>query len=166
MKSLTWIFRAAFTLVVYFLCAGSAFTQKVNTDWDQEAKFSYYKTYAWLESKHPAQSDVLNRCVVENIEKQMTAKGFKKVTDAPDVFVVYTAGVKQRVSAGQGYDPATPSEPTRGTLVIDLVDARTATLVWRGSAMDVLSNNSENNIQKIVKATAKVFKNYPPQAKK
>ena len=31
---------------LFLLCAGSAFAQKVNTDWDHEANFSNYKTYA------------------------------------------------------------------------------------------------------------------------
>jgi hypothetical protein len=53
----------------------------------------------------------------------------------------------------------------QGTLVIDLVDAHKKELVWRGTATDTLSDKSEKNIQKLEKATAKVFKNYPPKAK-
>jgi len=162
---------------LFLLCAGSAFAQKVNTDWDHEANFSNYKTYAWLESKHPA-SDLNNKRVIENIDKQMAAKGFTKATDNPDVFVVYNAGIKEQVSV-QGYDygygryrwgggMTTYNQVVelQGTLVIDLVDAHKKELVWRGTATDTLSDKPEKNTQKIEKATAKIFKKYPPQAKK
>ena len=158
-------------------CAGSAFAQKVNTDWDHDASFANYKTYAWTESKHPAPSDLTNKRIIENIDKQLAAKGFTKTTDNPDVFVVYNAGVKEQVSV-QGYDygynryrwgggMTTYNQivELQGTLVIDLVDAHKKELVWRGTATDTLSDKSEKNTQKIEKATAKIFKNYPPKAK-
>jgi Domain of unknown function (DUF4136) len=54
--------------------------------------------------------------------------------------------------------------PFWGILVINLVDAHEK-LVWRGTGMDVLSDQPEKNVQKIEKATAKMFKEYPPQDK-
>jgi len=161
-KQLTSILVA----LLFLLCAGSAAAQKVNTDWDHTANFSNYKTYAWLKSKHPAHSDLLNKRVIENVDKQMSAKGFTKVTDKPDVFVVYNAHVQETVSVGAGYDPASPSVPLWGTLVINLVDAQKSALVWRGTGRDVISDRPEKNVQKIEEATARMFKNYPPEDKK
>jgi len=171
--------QVAFTIagLLFLFCASSIFAQKVNTDWDHEANFSNYKTYAWIESKHPAPSDLSHKRIIENIDKQLAAKGFTKVTDNADVLVVYNAGVKEQVSV-QGYDygygryrwgggMTTYSKVVelQGTLVIDLVDAHKKELVWCGTATDTLSDKPEKNTQKIEKATAKVFKNYPPKAK-
>jgi len=148
-------------------CAASISAQKVDTEWDQKAHFSNYKTYAWLESKHPARSHLLDKCVIENVDKQMAAKGFTKVADNSDVLVVYTANVKQQVPVGAGYDPASPSPvPHWGILVINLVDAHTAALVWRGTGKDILSDESERNVQSIERATAKMFKKYPRKQSK
>jgi hypothetical protein len=153
--------------LLFLFCAASTSAQKVNTEWDNKAHFSNYKTYAWLESKHPAHSDLLNKRVIENVDKQMAAKGFTKVADNSDVFVVYNAHVKEQVSVGAGYDPASPSSvPLWGILVINFVDGQTRALVWRGTGMDVLSDEPEKNVQSIEKATAKMFKKYPPKHKK
>jgi Domain of unknown function (DUF4136) len=52
-----------------------------------------------------------------------------------------------------------------GTLVVDISDARTGTLVWRSLAScDIRPNDKpETREKKITKATEKMFKNYPPQ---
>jgi hypothetical protein len=161
----------------FFFCASSVFAQKVNTDWDHEANFSNYKTYAWIETKHPAVSDLTNKRIVENIDKQLAAKGFTKVIDNAAALVVYNAGVKEQVSVegynygygryrwGGGMTTYSKVVELQGTLVIDLVDSRKKELVWRGTATDTLSDKPEKNAQKIEKATEKLFKKYPPKAK-
>jgi hypothetical protein len=92
----------------FFPGTGSAYAQKVNTDWNHETNFSNYKTYAWLESKHPAPSSLTNRRIIENIEKQLAAKGLRKATNNPDLFVAYNAGVKKqeggKSTTGRGGD--------------------------------------------------------------
>jgi len=53
-----------------------------------------------------------------------------------------------------------------GTLVVDLFDAKTKQLVWRGNSSDTLSNNSNKNIQNLDKDVAKMFKQFPPDSSK
>jgi len=53
-----------------------------------------------------------------------------------------------------------------GTLVVDLFDARTKKLVWRGSASDTLSNKSDKNIKDLDKGVQKMFDHFPPGEKK
>lgn len=52
-----------------------------------------------------------------------------------------------------------------GTLVVDLFDSKTKTLIWRGSASDTLSNKSANNIKNLDKGVQKMFEHFPPQSK-
>ena len=49
-----------------------------------------------------------------------------------------------------------------GTLVVDLFDAKTKQLIWRGNSSDTLSNNSNKNIQNLDKDVEKMFKKFPP----
>jgi hypothetical protein len=53
-----------------------------------------------------------------------------------------------------------------GTLVVDMFDAKTKNLVFRGTASDEISDKAEKNQQKVEKASAKMFKNFPPVVKK
>ena len=53
-----------------------------------------------------------------------------------------------------------------GALVVDITDARTRALVWRGMASgDIKPNDKpEQRDKKMAKATEKMFKNYPPKS--
>jgi hypothetical protein len=51
-------------------------------------------------------------------------------------------------------------------MVIDLFDAASKKLVWRGIAKDTLSDKPQNNAKKIDKAAEKMFKDkkkFPPK---
>ena len=53
-----------------------------------------------------------------------------------------------------------------GTLVVDLYDAKTKQLIWRGSAEDTLSDKAEKNEKNLDKGVAKMFKKFPPEPTK
>jgi hypothetical protein len=46
-------------------------------------------------------------------------------------------------------------------MIVDLYDAKTKSLVWRGTAQNTLSNNGNKNSQMVSKAVAKMFKQWP-----
>jgi hypothetical protein len=48
-----------------------------------------------------------------------------------------------------------------GTLVVDMYDAKTKQLIWRGSAEGTLSAKADKNEKKLEKAVAKMFKAFP-----
>jgi hypothetical protein len=52
-----------------------------------------------------------------------------------------------------------------GTLVLDMYDAKTKQLVWRGTASDTLSNNPQHNEKDLDKAVEKMLKKFPPPEK-
>ena len=53
-----------------------------------------------------------------------------------------------------------------GTLVVDLFDANTKKLVWRGSSSDALSDKSDKNIKNLDKGVEKMFDHFPPGGRK
>jgi len=46
------------------------------------------------------------------------------------------------------------------------IDAKSKSLVFRGTAADELSDKAEKNAKKLEKASTKMFKEFPPSAKK
>jgi Domain of unknown function (DUF4136) len=59
----------------------------------------------------------------------------------------------------------TVDEFTVGTLVVDVFDAKTKALMYRGIAQDELSDKPEKNAKKLAKASDKLFKDFPPGSK-
>ena len=55
---------------------------------------------------------------------------------------------------------------TVGTLIVDIYDAKSKSLLFRGVAKDELSDKPEKNEKKIEKATSKMFKDFPPGSAK
>jgi hypothetical protein len=64
-----------------------------------------------------------------------------------------------RLRSLYGYQPRT-TEVTEGTLVIDILDAKSKELVWRGSVSSNLYN-SKNLHKQIEKGVKAIMKKYP-----
>ena len=64
--------------------------------------------------------------------------------------------------AENGGGPSTVTYNTyvtkQGTLVVDIADAKNKQLLWRGSATDTISDNSNKNIKTLDNAVNKLFK--------
>jgi hypothetical protein len=73
-----------------------------------------------------------------------------------------------RRGGGMVFGDATTTEDTYkvGTLVVDLFDAKTKKLIWRGSSSDTLSDKSDKNIKNLDKGVEKMFGHFPPSEKK
>jgi hypothetical protein len=73
----------------------------------------------------------------------------------------------RRFGGGGFGDATTTTENYKvGTLVVDLFDANTKNLIWRGSASDTLSDKSEKNIKNLDRSVQKMFDHFPPDVKK
>jgi hypothetical protein len=173
--------RTLALLVLGLLVSSAAVAQKTNIDWDRQADFSQYHTYAWQKSPHPAKG-FWDQRIIDAVDKQLQAKGLTKVDSNPDMWVVYSNSIHdQKEVVGTGYNmgpywgwgywggPTTTTYNTWvtriGTLVVELSDAKQHELLWRGSATDTISDNSTKNIKTLDNAVTKLFKNYPPKGK-
>jgi len=96
MKLLSTVLSFLFVLLAY----GNAYADKVNVDWDRQANFQQYKTYAWLESQNPAEDQLMAKRIVQAVDGQLSAKGLRRVEPGqdPDLSVAYESGVSQKVS--------------------------------------------------------------------
>lgn len=148
--------RAVVAVVVVFAtaCAGPF----VRSDFDSGADFGDYRSFAWLE---PATADVenplldsplLGRKIERAVLATLAGRGFASTAaDDADFLVTYHTSVRERVrdsgvnvglTFGSGYsrglrtivvgDQFGANSYQEGTLMIDIIDAGTDELVWRG----------------------------------
>jgi hypothetical protein len=159
------------------LFAIGAFAQKIEMEFDQAVDFSKFKTFAIrdgrLNSKNPSlNSDLIRKRIDADIQKYLEAKGLTIATEGQaDLNIRYTLGAAQKSQveaypAGwRGWGTRYVRVPyTEGTLVIDLRDPNTKSLVWRAIAREDKSDASkvEGKLDDMVK---KSFDKYPPKPK-
>jgi hypothetical protein len=168
--------RLLTVLIALALTPAAARAQKVNADWDRAVSFGTFGTYAWTQGTVPAGANPLMVQRAQSaVESELSAIGLVKADQDPDVLVAMHAATKEDVSLqawrygpGWRYGGTGQVDVNRvlvGTLVIDLIDARTKKLVWRGTATDTVSDNPQKNEKKIHKSVEKMFKKYPTAAR-
>ena len=175
-------FRSTAVCTLFFVAMlGAAFAQQVKTDFDHQANFSQYKTYSWQEIK-PANS-LWDARIKNAVDAQLAAKGWTQLDNGGDVAIVAIkttqtqrtlqtfydgmgGGWRWRGMGGFGQSTTTEQDYKEGTLVVDLYDAKTKQLIWRGSAQDTLSDKATKNEKNLDKGVAKMFKAFPPGSAK
>jgi hypothetical protein len=172
---------AGITLAVFGLTACA--TMRVSSYVERGLDFSQYRTFDWgpadaLPVGDPRldQDRFFQDQVEGAIEKQMAARGFERsaASDVPDVRMHYHASINRRVEvrredhSGNCRDddacPARVIEYEAGTLVVDIVDARTNRLVWRGWAQDSVEGvlgNRDRLRRKIDEGVTRMFVGLP-----
>lgn len=174
--------------IALVLAPALVFAQKVSYDYEKDANFSAFKTFALKDGTKVGQPLIDDR-IVSAIETQLAAKGLTKSDTNPDVYVVYhVAFDKQKdISTyssgygggygaygwgwGGGWAGGSTTTQVRdilvGTLVIDMADAKKNQLVWRGMGVKEVNTQAkpEKRDKSINEAVKKIFKNFPPKAK-
>jgi len=164
-------------LVLGLLAAQGARAQKITMEFDQTIDFSKYKTFAirdgQLNSGNPAlNSPLVKKQIEADIQNDLTAKGLTMVTSGPsDLNVRYTFGAARKTEI-EAYPAGWYGLGTRyvrvpyaeGTLVIDLRDPTTRSLVWRAIAAEEKSDATkiQGKLDDMVK---KSIDKYPPKKK-
>jgi hypothetical protein len=161
-------------LVLAALGAALAWAQKITVEFDQAADFSKYKTFAirdgQLNSRNPAlNSELVKKKIDADIVRYLTARGLEMTTGRSDLNVRYHFGSVRKAElesypAGwRGFGTRVVRVPyTEGTLVIDLRDPSTRSLVWRGIASEEKSEGTkiEGKLDDMVR---KAIEKYPPK---
>ena len=167
------------------LASTAAFAQEVKTDYDHAANFSAIKTFQ-AKIATSWNNQISEKRVLDEITQALTEKGWKAVDANPDALVLLHGATEKQKSlntfysgggyggygyrgwggmGGMGTATTTTSEYLVGTLVVDIYDAKTKALMYRGTATDELSDKPEKNAKKLQKASDKLFKDFPPGAK-
>jgi hypothetical protein len=167
-----------FSIAMFFVLTAASLAQQVKTDYDHNASFDQYKTYSW--EKVQTRDPLLVDRIKEAVNGALAAKGWTQVDSGGDVSIVAIEITQNRQTLNTFYDgfgggrrfggfgDATTTTETYkvGDLVVDLFDAKTKNLIWRGSSSDTLSNNPDKNTKNLDKGVKKMFAHFPPEAKK
>jgi hypothetical protein len=171
------VLRGIAFIVLGTLFVQGARAQKITMEFDQTIDFGKYKTFAirdgQLNSRNPALGgELVKKQIESDIQNDLTAKGLTMVASGPaDLNVRYTFGAARK-SELEAYPAGWYGMGTRyvrvpyaeGTLVIDLRDPATKSLVWRSIAAEDKSDASkiQGKINDMVK---KSIDKYPPKKK-
>lgn len=186
----TKLFRVGMALLAGVLVCSLPFTaraQQVRANWSNQAPFATYKTYQWIPSEatnHPFYRQYVN----EYVNYALTQKKHLQEVSAsqnPDLLVTYHFSTRQVMDYttygygyGYGFYPgwgwgggwggpgyySTQAQPrVMGYLVLDLIDAKTRQIVWRGEAIQSDVTKSGNAEEKqVADSVYKMLKRYPP----
>jgi hypothetical protein len=168
-------------------CAG----QRVTTDYSPATSFSQYKSFALVMPPDTGSQQLLDQRVRNAVQAQLTTKGLT-LTDRQDADLYVGYGMIDKTHSqiythndgwgwGGGrfgwrywrYGAAWPMTVQRrietytdGTVVVNLVDAKTRQVVWQGEAPGVVNIPVDNPVRatkEVDAAVTKLFTKYPPQ---
>ncbi len=173
-------------ILMLFIMIASCSSVRVAADYDREAKFDTYKSFAFYKPgiDKAEISDLDKRRILRAIEAELMAKGFTK-SENPDMLVSMFTKSEQRVDVynnawgfggwgwggfGPGWGWGWNQQPmvstrTEGVLYIDLVDASKKELIWQGQGTGYLSKRMDKKEERIKEFVSKIMENYPPVEK-
>lgn len=161
-------------------------------EFDQKANFAELRTFSWLEPEyanktvsvsHPVlDSPLLGQRVKRAVVAELEERGYRYVEEDPDFRVTYhtaegederpRSGTYMQLGYGRGHSPffgssvlldLTPRSFREGTLIVDIVDAETEELVWRGWNDAVLTQRNFDQ-ERVNKAVDFILSAFPPGA--
>ncbi len=170
--------------LILIITLSSCSTVRVASDYDKQADFNTYKSYAFFKPgiDKAEISDLDKKRILRAIEADMTAKGFIK-SDNPDMLISIFTKTRENVNVyqnnnwgwgwglgyGWGWNPwfwganyNTVSTRTEGTLYIDLIDASKKELVWQGMGTSALIEDTHKKQEKMNEIVTAILQKYPP----
>ncbi len=175
----TWFLAPAVLLVFAAGCS----TLHVQTDYAHNVNFSQFHTYSWL--RVHARNDLWVNRIKRDVNAQLTAKGWTQVPYGGQTVVAAFSATHNEPTLETFYDSFGPGfggwgwwgwgggfnegysytqvvNTPIGSLVVDVFNARTQKLIWRGVSTQALSGNAVTNKHKLAHAVNKMFQNFPP----
>lgn len=148
---------------------------------DPQANYANYHTFAIERSNPPSNPEVtpeLVRQVNEAVTNAFVQQGLRPVEQgAADLLILVHGGIQERLDVtdwgfnygrfhrwgytGFGGGPYQLQQYREGTLLIDVFDAHTRDLVWRGSAVNQIYGPP--NIDRIRAAVTQIVSKFPAQ---
>jgi len=154
-----------------------------------------YSTYAWSKNIDQIPSDAIYvspsgvyifnnesvRSKIKNaIEYELNAKGYEKNENNPDMLVLFTVTERPgTLKTYNGYEMVdngldsirTPDNVQRtkidaGTLIVNIIDAKTGVVAWQGFASGILKPEMLSDETQVREAVASIFTKFDYHAKK
>ncbi|MDW7691097.1 DUF4136 domain-containing protein [Flammeovirgaceae bacterium SG7u.111] len=184
MKNTSYLFFAL--LMVFSSCSSI----KVISDTDESADFTTYKTFGfmpWSNSSKTLVNGVNRELIREAIKFEMENRGYEFVEGESDLSVNAMI-ILERESAVASYNDYYGNHPYgytyygvgfgysatsyevydvwKGTLIIDVFDAKQKKLIWQGSAIGKVNEGIEDRKDNIDYVMKFIYKKYPLKPRK
>jgi hypothetical protein len=178
--------RSIAILILTFALAvvGCAPSISVKEDYDREADFTAFHKYDWIHVPTDAAGSVqaalarnslLDKRIKASVNGELAKKGYAQNAENPDFFVMYHTGTESKVDVtdwgyGYGYGGywggggVDVYQYTEGTLLLDIIDAKSKQLVWRGMAQGTIDPDApaERREQRLNEAVTRMLATFPP----
>lgn len=183
--------RVGICLVLLGMLAACATTWPVRTDYDKQADFSRYRTFAWVSDNpqlvpvggNPEISPLSRQRIVTAIETALESKGYTKAADRKDAdfAVAFTVGTRDRIDIDSYpamyrggwywrhsfwyYEVRTWSYQ-EGMLAIDIFDQATHQPVWHGFTSKRITSGDRANPAPVIQAAVNaILAKFPPKTR-
>ena len=136
-------------------------------EYDHAVDFSRYKTWSWQAGVVVPPEPVPDKPIRKALARGLAARGLSNVDSDATLLVRYHAARRLQIDllsldAGSGAPPTGIRYVDTGSLVIDLLDAASGKVVWRGHATGVLRYGPEEVAAQIDAAVAELLARFPP----
>jgi hypothetical protein len=162
------------------LLAGCAATMNVSSYVERGMDVARYRTYSWAPAEQLVTGDprldnnpFFDELVRREVDGQLARRGFERDgSGSAELVLHYHANVTQKIQNAEldrdyNYcegDACRPYVYDAGTLLIDLVDAKTNKLVWRGWAegsLEGVIDDQDWMNDKVDEAVTRIFEQLP-----
>jgi hypothetical protein len=169
-------------------CAGLN-TPQISTDYDHQANFAAYKTFAFAEplgTDHGGYTTIVTARLKTAVNDQMTQRGYVFQAENPDLLVNFFIKIRNEAEyvapppmawgpygfdggwyqpwpgyGGFGFAP-TVVQYTNGIIKIDLIDRSKKQLVWEGVSKSQIDNfQKETTASRLSLDVSQIFAYYP-----
>jgi len=170
-------------VILLALIASPVAAQKVYVDYDTYVDFDSYKSFAWVDTNTTSLKldyPEVDSMIKNNIEYYMVKGGMVEDLEDPDVYVTYHASTNNQTQLmtstfGYGYGAGwtwgpywgpmmtsgtMATEFKKGTMIIDIWDAKKKEALFRGTITNVYVNDPLKVIKKIDNGIDKVVKKF------
>ena len=176
-----WIF-----LILIIGVASCGRAQKVKVGYDKSADFSKYHTYTWAKPQMLATQPLLYDYVVNSIDGQLEAKGFRKAESDGDLTLIPAGGIEygSNLPAGTPILPIYGGPPpginatmwtganasfvssgpmvAQGSLTLEFVDRIQNKVIWNGTVTQKFDpTQKEKSFEQARKAIVKLLDRFP-----
>ena len=175
------LYLAGFMVLALSILAGCNSIKNLKTavEYDREASFDSYSAYKFMNEisvsdTHDNYSTENKRNLENAIHAELKRKGLEE-TETPDLYINFfvldsheSKSITRTSYRNQQYGGMTHldtyiKEYEQGTLIIDIVDASTKNLVWRGLATGVITGEQKDMQKTIKEAVGAIVSEYPPK---
>jgi Domain of unknown function (DUF4136) len=174
------------TMIMIFSTSMEARKIKVDVQFEKQTDFSKFRTYSWMEHQ-PVARPMLALQVGGATDYELRALGLKKVDADPDVLFTFSGGINTSIGVAandptyatnggvppldssvwsggaRSFTHASAVYVQKGTLVIEMVDARSKKVLWRGTATGNLDTRPSKSLEGIDKAVERLFREFPAE---